>query len=256
VDAIIQAWHGRAAGREANVTARGTGIGEDEFTVDQVAAPTTTEAVAEEADGAGAVLVNVRVGGHKTFDRVVFDFDGPLPGHRVEFVDQVIQDGSGEPVPLRGRAFLQVVMTPAAAHDDDGAPTFPGPLPSVANLAALRDLADAGDFEAVLTWGIGVAARTGFRVLRLTNPTRIAVDVTHAPPGTGNQLLRRGSRGAAVATWQWRLRLALRRDLAVDEIFGPATEAATREFQRTQQLAVDGIVGPRSRAAMELVLGI
>jgi Putative peptidoglycan binding domain len=187
---------------------------------------------------------------------VVFDFDGPPPGHRVEYVDQVFQDGSGEPVPLRGRAFLQAVMTPAAAHDDAGAPTFPGPVPSVSNLAALRDLVDAGDFEAVLTWGIGVAARTPFRTLRLSNPSRIAIDVTHAAPGTGNQLLRRGSRGAAVATWQWRLRLALGRDVGVDEVFGPQTEAATRDFQRARRLTADGIVGPRSRAAMEQALGI
>ena len=238
------------------MTARAAGIGDDETTADQRAAPTTTEADVAEAVGSGALLVNVRVGGHNTFDRVVFDFDGSLPGHRVEYVDQVVQDGSGEPVPLRGRAFLQAVMAPAAAHDDHGAPTFPGPLPSLSNLAALRDLADAGDFEGVLTWGIGVAVRTEFRTLRLSNPSRIAIDVTHAAPGTGNQLLRRGSRGAAVATWQWRLRLALGRDLGVDEVFGPQTEAATRDFQRTHGLTADGIVGPRSRAAMERALGI
>jgi hypothetical protein len=238
------------------MTARDFDIGDDEITADQLAAETTTEADVAEALGAGALLVNVRVGGHKTFDRVVFDFDGSLPGHRVEYVDQVFQDGSGEPVPLKGRAFLQAVMTPAAAHDDNGAPTFPGPLPSLANLAALRDLADAGDFEGVVTWGIGVAARTPFRTLRLSHPSRIAIDVTHAAPGTGNHLLRQGSRGAAVATWQWRLRLALGRDIGVDEIFGPQTEAATRDFQRAQRLSVDGIVGPRTRAAMERALGI
>lgn len=238
------------------MTARAVGIGDDGITADQLAASTTTDADVAQADGASSLLVNVRVGGHKTFDRVVFDFDGSLPGHRVEYVDQVFQDGSGEPVPLRGRAFLQAVMTPAAAHDDHGDPTFPGPPPRISNLAALRDLADAGDFEGVLTWGIGVAARTPFRTLRLSNPSRIAIDITHAAPGSGTQLLRRGSRGAAVATWQWRLRLALGRDVGVDEIFGPQTEATTRDFQRAQGLTVDGVVGPRSRAAMERALSI
>ncbi len=238
------------------MTARDAGVRDDEIPADQLAAPTTIEADVAEAAGAGALLVDVRVGGHTTFDRVVFEFDGPRPGHRVEYVDEVVQDGSGEPVPLKGRAFLQATMAPAAAHDDQGAPTFPGPPPSVANLAALRDLADAGDFEAVLTWGVGLAARTPFRTLRLTNPSRIAIDVTHAAPGTGSQLLRRGSRGAAVATWQWRLRLALGRDIGVDDIFGSQTEAATRDFQRARHLAADGIVGPRTRAAMERALGI
>lgn len=59
-----------------------------------------------------------------------------------------------------------------------------------------------------------------------TGPFRLAVDVAHTPPGTGNQLLRTGDISAAVATWQWRLRLALGRDLAVDEDFGPRTRAA------------------------------
>ena len=59
-----------------------------------------------------------------------------------------------------------------------------------------------------------------------------------------------------MATWQWRLRLALGRDVRVDEVFCPQTEAATREFQRAQGLTVDGIVGPRSRVAMERALGI
>jgi peptidoglycan hydrolase-like protein with peptidoglycan-binding domain len=202
-----------------------------------------------------ATLTAVRAGGHTTFDRAVFEFAGSRPGHDVRYVPQVLQDGSGLPVPLRGRAFLQATLSPATAHTDNGAPTS-GPLPSVAGLAALRQIADAGDFEAVLTFGIGVADRTPFQVRLFTAPPRIAIDIAHTPPGTGNRLLRRGDRSAAVATWQWRLHLALGRQLDVDEIFGPATEAATRDFQQQQGLGVDGIVGPRSRAAMERVLGI
>jgi peptidoglycan hydrolase-like protein with peptidoglycan-binding domain len=224
------------------------------------ATATTEDQVREVAAAATTpLLVDVRVGGHTTFDRVVFEFTGSrsgLPGHRVRYVPQVVEDGTGDPVPLAGRAFIEAVMQPAAAHDDDGNPTFPGPLPRIVNTAALRDIAVAGDFEAVITWGIGVAARTPMQVRRLDGPARIAIDVAHSPPGTGNQLLRRDDRGAAVATWQWRLRLSLERDVAVDEIFGPATEAATRDFQRDGHLPPDGIVGPLTRAAMEHALGI
>ncbi len=109
------------------MTARDAGVRDDEIPADQLAAPTTIEADVAEAAGAGALLVDVRVGGHTTFDRVVFDFDGPPPGHRVEYVDEVFQDGSGEPVPLRGRAFLQAVMTPAAAHDEPWRSDLPWP---------------------------------------------------------------------------------------------------------------------------------
>jgi hypothetical protein len=130
-----------------------------------------------------------------------------------------------------------------------------GPVPSVAGLADLRDLAFAGDFEAVVTFGIGVARRAAFRVLQFDAPSRVAIDITHTAPGTGTQLLRRGDHGAAIATWQWRLRL-VGQTVEVDEDFGQATEAATRNFQQANGLTADGVVGPLSRRAMERSLGI
>jgi peptidoglycan hydrolase-like protein with peptidoglycan-binding domain len=230
------------------------------MTTDQLeqlkAADFSTEPLIQNAAAPGALLVDVRAGRHKNFDRLVFEFQGPRPGHQVRYVTQLIQDGSGEPVPLRGRAVVEIVMQPAAAHDEDGNPTFTGPPPDVHDFAVFRQVADAGDFEGVLTWGIGTAATTGLHVLGLANPSRIAVDVQHAAPGTGNQLLRRGDRSAAVATWQWRLFLALGRDLRVDEDFGPVTEQATKDFQHAHHLSADGVVGPRSRAAMETALGL
>jgi peptidoglycan hydrolase-like protein with peptidoglycan-binding domain len=122
--------------------------------------------------------------------------------------------------------------------------------------AAFRQVADAGDFEGQLTWGIGVAARTGLRVVGLSDPSRVAVDVAHTEPDVGDELLRIGNRGTAVATWQWRLVQAFNRDLRVDEIFGPVTDTSTRDFQRANGLTVDGIVGPRSRAAMVAALSL
>ena len=196
----------------------------------------------------------VRVGGHPDFDRVVIDLDGELPGFDVRYVPQVTMDGSGEPVVLRGRAFLAVSVFPASTFTDEG--PLAVPLPPIADLAALRDLAVTGDFEAVVSFGIGLAARTPFLVARLASPSRIVIDVAHTPPGTGTQLLRRGDSGAAVATWQWRLRRALSRDVSVDEDFGPLTEAATRDFQRARGLTPDGVVGPLSRTAMERALGL
>ncbi|WP_233517517.1 peptidoglycan-binding domain-containing protein [Geodermatophilus marinus] len=202
------------------------------------------------------LLVGVRAGRNEDFDRLVLDFAGPLPGFRVQYVDRLVEDGTGDPVPLRGRAVVEITLQPAAAHRDDGTPTWTGPLPDVTGFAAFRQIADAGDSEAVLTWGIGVAAETGLRVTTLRSPTRVAVDVVHAEPGTGDRLLRRGDRGAAVATWQWRLAQALDRRLDVDEVFGAMTEQATRNFQGAQGLTADGLVGPRTRAAMVRALGL
>lgn len=203
-----------------------------------------------------ARLRRIRAGRNTTFDRLVFDLDGPVPGVRVQYVDALRHQGSGDVVPLRGRAVVQVDVSPATAHTDGGDPTMTDPLPGLTSFAVFRALADAGDFEAQLTWGIGVAARTALRATTLTGPSRVAVDVWHAEPGTGDRLLRRGDSGAAVATWQWRLVQALGRPLDVDEHFGPLTQQATRDFQRAERIGVDGVVGPASRAAMRRALGL
>ncbi|MGH7358327.1 MAG: peptidoglycan-binding domain-containing protein, partial [Candidatus Rokuibacteriota bacterium] len=63
------------------------------------------------------------------------------------------------------------------------------------------------------------------------------------------ELLRNGSRGAAVANVQRTL------GITADGIFGPRTRAAVRAFQRRHGLLVDGIVGPQTQAALARVRG-
>src|SRR4051812_48602982 len=53
-------------------------------------------------------LVGVRSGRHECYDRLVIDVSGPASGYRVEYVAAVTADGSGQAVPLRGGARLQV----------------------------------------------------------------------------------------------------------------------------------------------------
>lgn len=57
--------------------------------------------------------------------------------------------------------------------------------------------------------------------------------------------VQRGSSGAAVMAVQHNLRFAYGfTSLAVDGIFGPATQTAVRSFQAKFKIGVDGIVGP------------
>ena len=72
-------------------------------------------------------LLAVRAGRHAGFDRVVFELRGTPPGYRIQYVPKVVQDGSGLPVALTGKAFIQVVLSPTSAHLDSGAPSWPGP---------------------------------------------------------------------------------------------------------------------------------
>ena len=43
----------------------------------------------------------------------------------------------------------------------------------------LLQVKKAGDFEGVVSFGFGLRRMTGFRVFRLTNPTRVVIDVAH-----------------------------------------------------------------------------
>ena len=107
-------------------------------------------------------------------DRVVFEFSGGLPRVRAAYVDELLGDGSGLPVRIAGRAVLRLRFSPADAHDADG-PTVTGrrafALPNL--MTAVR----AGDFEAVTTYGLGLARRSRYEVSTLRSPARVVVDV-------------------------------------------------------------------------------
>lgn len=62
-------------------------------------------------------------------------------------------------------------------------------------------------------------------------------------------LLRRGDRGSAVAELQGLLRRQ-GFSLVIDGEFGPQTERAVCEFQRSTGLVVDGIAGPKTFAVL------
>jgi hypothetical protein len=118
-------------------------------------------------------------------DRLVIALAGPSLGYRVEYVAQATQDGSGDPIPLRGGAFLQIVDS-AAAYDVDGRPTYrPADRTNVVDVrgfSTFRQAAFGGSFEGLTTFGLGVRARLPFRVTILPGPgsgSRVVLDVSH-----------------------------------------------------------------------------
>ncbi len=139
-----------------------------------VALPLAASGPAPAAPPPVPTLVGITAAHHAGVDRVVFEFAGGLPRVRAGYVDELIGDASGLPVPVAGRAILRLRFAPADAHDADG-PTVTGrrafALPNV--MTAVR----AGDFEAVTTYGLGLARRSRFEVSRLRSPARIVVEV-------------------------------------------------------------------------------
>jgi hypothetical protein len=125
-------------------------------------------------------LVDLRAGRHAGFDRVVFQIDGPLPWYSVRYVPVVRLDGSGDPLTLRGSAFLEVVLR--AATDDGGRPVLKTTRLRP-DFPAVREVNAPFSFEGQTVAGVGVSQWVGFRVLELTGPNRIVLDLAHPAAG-------------------------------------------------------------------------
>jgi peptidoglycan hydrolase-like protein with peptidoglycan-binding domain len=69
-------------------------------------------------------------------------------------------------------------------------------------------------------------------------------------PNPGQPTLHPGATGAAVRRLQRALRRTPSLSLAVDGVFGPATEAAVKQFQGVAVLTPDGVVGPLTWQAL------
>ena len=114
---------------------------------------------------------------HARFDRVVLRGRLGVPEYDVRRVRRVVADGSGQVIRLGGRKRVRVLLRNARAHTDAGAPLLPRAVtPRCSNL---RQVKLASDFEGVVTIGLGLQRARGFRVFRLTAPTRVVVDVAH-----------------------------------------------------------------------------
>ncbi len=126
-----------------------------------------------------AVLTNIRTGRHGDFDRIVFDFADRLPGYRIAYATgPITQCASGMDVPFAESALLIISLEPAAAHDEDGNVTFE-PSELSPGLPAIVEAKKTCDFEAIVTWVLGLSAEADFRVYELSDPARIVVDVGH-----------------------------------------------------------------------------
>lgn len=129
--------------------------------------------------GETAILAAIRTGRHPDFDRIVFEFSNALPGYHIEYIDKPVRScGSGEVVPLAGDGWLEVRMMPSAAHTEMGEPTVSNRSLKV-DLPIVKELRSTCDFEADVTWVAGVSSPNRYRVLELSDPSRLVIDIKH-----------------------------------------------------------------------------
>ncbi|HEY7524355.1 MAG TPA: hypothetical protein VH720_11960 [Candidatus Limnocylindrales bacterium] len=132
-----------------------------------------------------AQITDVRVGRHGSgptgYDRIVFEFQGSgIPEFRLRVGRPPFTfDPSGLPMPVRGQAFLVMVLRGGTGITPDGRETYSGPTTFTPLFPRLRQLRQAGDFEAVSEWVAGLGGAACYRLEVYTKPTRIVLDLQH-----------------------------------------------------------------------------
>jgi hypothetical protein len=124
--------------------------------------------------GTAATVSALHSAHHDGYDRLVIGFatSNTMPQYRLtqQATSNFVRDASGQPVTLEGSAGIRAVLR--NADITPGAPTDMKP-----ELPAIREVAQVGNFERVVSYGVGLAMPACFRVLELSGPTRLVIDV-------------------------------------------------------------------------------
>ena len=134
-------------------------------------------------------LVAVRIGTHEDFDRITFEFREPdpnpggkggIPQYEIRTVGPPhYEDPSGRKLEVNGNVFARIVFHGAAGYDFDGEPTYTGPRTIQAGFEVLQEAVEAGDFEATMSWVLGMRQQACWEVREFHNPDRVAIDIPH-----------------------------------------------------------------------------
>lgn len=117
-------------------------------------------------------------------DRVVFSFREapPGPGYNVSYEPAATakkEDGSGNPIEIDGSTFLVVRISPAMTAEIVGEqvqPTYTGPRRiTPEGTRSVREVVKTGDFEAMVTWVIGLDEERPFTVT--ASPSELVVEL-------------------------------------------------------------------------------
>ena len=128
-------------------------------------------------------LVQVTAQHYSGYDTLVFQFRGGVPAkYSARYVSKVTADPSGLPVNVVGSALLRVTFSSAAGHNANGVVTY-GPAQRTYAMPELIQVVKAGDFESVLSFGVGVAKAEPFRMYALPRAGQVVLQI-QAPSRT------------------------------------------------------------------------
>src|SRR5438132_10177551 len=143
--------------------------------------------------GARRTVYDIRAAHHDGYDRLVIGFPttNSMPPYRItqQSSAHFPRDASGQDVALEGNAGLRVVF-----QNSDIQPGAPSDIKP--RLPEIREVANVGNFERVVSYGLGLASATCFRVTELRGPTRLVIDV-QTPASTTNSATSSSANQAA-----------------------------------------------------------
>jgi hypothetical protein len=147
--------------------------------------PTPTKPLTSPVTPTSSVLLTkVERLGDRCNDHVVFSFTSKSadpPGYTVEYANGPFAGvDSGQPIPVRGAAFVSVRLSPAYGYDfENGTPTYTGPKRIEATGANhVTEIVETGDSEGVVNWVIGLDSKRPFTVQATGKPqTQLVVTV-------------------------------------------------------------------------------
>lgn len=132
-------------------------------------------------------LVEIRAAHYPGYDRIVFEFDGPMPDvRRPRWADDLRLDPSDKRAHVQGSAFIRVVFRGAVAHQlEPPYGSTAGPARRAFDLPNVGHVVLLGDHEGVVSIGIGLMKRTDIvRTYELRKPNRFVLHVaTDFPKG-------------------------------------------------------------------------
>jgi hypothetical protein len=133
----------------------------------------TARKSAQLGKGDPVYLTDVSTEAEECTDRVVFDFKESAagPGYEIRYrpeQEAKTEDATGNPLAIAGSAFLVLRLYPAMTAEingEDVTPTYTGPRSiAPADTKVVREIVKTGDFEAVVTWAIGIDKKRPFTV--------------------------------------------------------------------------------------------
>lgn len=129
-------------------------------------------------------IVNITGSTNDCYDEIVITLDsgGAAPGYVIEYIPEVLQEGSGFPLDLAGTAALSVIVD-SPTHDQDFQSTLPDTIENdamvdVTGFGAIEQVAFGGSFEGMTTLGFGIDGERPFTVQ--ADPGQIVIQIAHS----------------------------------------------------------------------------